>query len=56
MTIHKSNSTRENRYSIMIEMDLSHEGLEVFDASEVHKEWKDTYGARLESKAIFDCE
>ncbi len=54
--IHKSNSTRDNRYSIMIEMNLSHEGLEAFDASDVHKEWKATYGARLESKAIFDCD
>ena len=54
--IHKSNSNRDNRYSIMIEMNLSHEGLEAFDASEVHKEWKDTYGDRLESKAIFDCD
>ena len=54
--IHKSNSTRDNRYSIMIEMNLSHEGLEAFDAYEVHKEWKDTYGDRLESKAIFDCD
>ncbi len=25
-------------------------------ASEVHKKWKDTYGDRLESKAIFDCD
>ena len=54
--IHKSNSTRDNRYSIMIEMNLSPEGLENFDASEVHKEWKATYGDRLESKAIFDCD
>jgi hypothetical protein len=54
--IHKSNSTRENRYSIMIEMNLSAEGLNNFDASEVHKKWKDTYGDRLESKAIFDCD
>ena len=54
--IHKSNSTRENRYSIMIEMNLSAEGLNSFDASEVHKKWKDTYGDRLESKAIFDCD
>ncbi|MCR5556286.1 MAG: hypothetical protein K6F75_01840 [Butyrivibrio sp.] len=54
--IHKSNSTRDNRYSIMIEMNLSQEGLEAFDASEVHKEWKNTYGDRLESKAIFDCD
>lgn len=54
--IHKSNSTRENRYSIMIEMKLTAEGLNNFDASEVHKKWKDTYGAKLESKAIFDCD
>ena len=54
--IHKSNSTRENRYSIMIEMNLSEEGLNNFDASEVHKKWKATYGDRLESKAIFDCD
>ena len=56
VTIRKSNSTRENRYSIMIEMNLSAEGLNNFDASEVHKKWKDTYGGRLESKAIFDCD
>jgi len=54
--IHKSNSTRENRYSIMIEMTLTPEGLENFDASEVHRYWKSTYGDRLESKAIFDCD
>ena len=45
--IHKSNSTRDNRYSIMIEMNLSREGLEAFDASDVHKEWKATYGRQV---------
>ena len=25
-------------------------------ASEVHKKWKDTYGDRIEGKAIFDCD
>ncbi len=54
--IHKSNSTRENRYSIMIEMTLTPKGLLNFDASEVHRYWKATYGDRLEAKAIFDCE
>ena len=54
--IHKSNSSRENRYSIMIEMTLTPEGLEHFDASEVHHRWKNLYGSRLESKAIFDYE
>ncbi|MBP5298265.1 MAG: Dabb family protein [Lachnospiraceae bacterium] len=54
--IHKSNSQRDNRYSLMIEMTLTPEGLEGFDASEIHKEWKSKYGELLESKAIFDCE
>lgn len=54
--VHKSNSDRDNRYSIMIEMDLSAQGLLDFDASELHKRWKESYGDRLESKAIFDCE
>ena len=54
--IHKSNSTRDNRYSLMIEMDLSLEGLEAFDASDIHKQWKALYGDKLESKAIFDCD
>ena len=56
VVIHKSNSLRENRYSIMIEMTLTPEGLEQFDASEVHQTWKATYGDLLESKAIFDCD
>jgi hypothetical protein len=56
VVIHKTNSTRENRYSIMIEMTLTPEGLENYDNSEAHKYWKSTYGDRLESKAIFDCE
>ncbi len=49
-------SARENRYSLMIEMILSPEGLDNWDASPIHKAWKSGYGDRLESKAIFDCE
>jgi hypothetical protein len=54
--IHKSNSLRDNRYSIMIEMNLSLEGLDAFDSSDIHKQWKAMYGDKLESKAIFDCD
>ena len=56
VAVHKSNSTRENRYSIMIEMTMSPEALPIYDACEPHKEWKSRYGDRLECKAIFDCE
>lgn len=54
--IHTSNSTRENRSHIMIEIILTNEGLKNYDISEPHHEWKDTYGEYIESKAIFDCE
>ena len=54
--VHKSNSERENRFHIMIEMTLTPEGLEKYDVSEVHHTWKKMYGDRLEGKTIFDCE
>ncbi len=56
VVIHKNNSTRENRYSIMIEMTVTPEGLERYDVCEPHKLWKSKYGDLLEAKAIFDCE
>jgi len=56
VVVHKSNSTRENRYSIMIEMTLTPQGLEAYDVCAAHKEWKAKYGERLAAKAIFDCE
>ena len=56
MEVHPSNSTRDNRYSLMIEMTLTPEGLERYDVCDAHKQWKAQYGDLLESKAIFDCE
>ena len=56
VVVHKNNSTRENRYSIMIEMTLTSQALETYDVCDAHKEWKAKYGDRLAAKAIFDCE
>ncbi len=56
VTLHKSNSDRTNRYSLMIEMDMTKEALEVYDACDAHKQWKAEYGDLIESKAIFDCD
>lgn len=47
---------RENRYDLLIEIDMDREALEVYDASVWHYQWKDRYGALLEKKAIFDHE
>ena len=40
----------------MICVEMEREALGLFDASDIHREWKETYGGYLETKAIFDCE
>lgn len=45
-----------NRYDLMICLEMEKESLALFDASEIHLEWKRQYSGYLESKAIFDCE
>jgi hypothetical protein len=54
--VHVGNSTRANRFDLMIEMDLTPEALEVYDISEMHKTWKAEYGDKIAQKTIFDCE
>ena len=54
--INTSCSERANRFHIMIELQMTPEGLENFDKSSVHSEWKSRYGEMLEQKVIFDCE
>ena len=56
VSIRKSNSERANRYDLMIEMTLTEHALEVYDTCSAHKEWKQRFGDKLQSKAIFDCE
>ena len=45
---------RPNRYDLMIVITMDEAALPAYDASAPHKEWKATYGAFIESKAIFD--
>ena len=45
---------RENRYDLLIEIDMDREALELYDTSVWHKQWKEQYGGLLEKKAIFD--
>lgn len=47
---------RENRYDVMIVLDMDKEALPKYDVSEMHHTWKAEYGDLLEKKAIFDCE
>ena len=45
---------RENRYDLLIEIDMERESLDAYDHSIWHQQWKDQYSSFLEKKAIFD--
>lgn len=45
---------RENRYHVLIVLDMDPEALNAYDSSPMHRRWKDRFGPLLEKKAIFD--
>lgn len=47
---------RDNRYDLMIVITMSEEALPIYDSSAYHLEWKNDYGKRIASKAIFDMQ
>ena len=47
---------RDNRYDLLIRIDMDMEALPVYDQSQPHKLWKSEYAKYLEKKAIFDYE
>lgn len=47
---------RDNRYDLMIEIDMTKEALPAYDDCEWHHRWKDEYGKYIDKKAIFDYE
>ena len=47
---------RDNRYDIMLIIDMEKDALPEYDSCIWHKQWKEDYGSILEKKAIFDCE
>ena len=47
---------RENRYDVMIVIEMEQEALHNYDVSEMHHIWKDEFTPLLEKKTIFDHE
>lgn len=54
--IHRNCTARDNRYDLMIVLNMDKEALPAWDDCRIHHEWKDIYGGFVEKKAIFDCE
>lgn len=47
---------RDNRYHVLIRLDMDPAALAAYDVSPMHHRWKDRFGPLLEKKAIFDYE
>ena len=56
VTLYPNVVERENRYDLLIEIDMDREALEAYDSSIWHHQWKEQYGSLLANKAIFDWE
>ena len=56
VTLYPNVVERENRYDLLIEIDMERDALEAYDCSVWHRQWKDQYGDLLAKKAIFDHE
>ena len=56
IVIHENCVERDNRYDLMIAVEMEKAALPNWDASEIHHRWKNQFGGMLEKKAIFDYE
>lgn len=56
IVIHENCVERDNRYDLMIVVEMEKVALPNWDASEIHHRWKNQFGGMLEKKAIFDYE
>lgn len=56
ITIHENCVARDNRYDLMIVVEMEKAALLNWDASRIHHQWKAQFGGLLEKKAIFDYE
>ena len=56
VTLKPNVTPRDNRYDLMIAIDMEKDALPTWDESALHKTWKAEYGSLVEKKAIFDSE
>lgn len=47
---------RDNRYDVLVVLDMAPESLPLYDVSAPHRLWKEEFGPLLAQKAIFDFE
>lgn len=56
VTIKENVTARDNRYDLMIIIDMDAESLKEWDNSTLHHRWKEEYGQLIDKKAILDAD
>lgn len=56
LNIYPNCNDRKNRYDLMVVITCNEKGLEIYDKSELHCNWKSNFSKYIESKAVFDYE
>lgn len=56
VTIKENVTARDNRYDLMIIIDMDVEALKEWDNSTLHHRWKEEYGQLIDKKAILDAD
>ncbi len=56
VTIKENVIPRDNRYDMMIIIDMDASALKAWDDSQLHHRWKEEYGQLINKKAIFDAD
>lgn len=52
--LYRNCTMRDNRYDLMIVMEMEQSALEVYDSSQAHIDWKEQFGRYIAKKTIFD--
>ena len=54
LNVYKNCNDKPNRFDVMIEIECTNEGLENYDVSQLHQDWKANFTQYMETKTIFD--
>ncbi|NLO86603.1 MAG: hypothetical protein GX096_14440 [Clostridiales bacterium] len=56
VSVHPAVMHSRIRFDLMIRVDMNRESLVLFDASDIHKQWKTDFAHLIAHKVIFDCD
>ena len=56
ITVYPNCVARDNRYDVLVVLDMAPEALPLYDVSAPHRRWKEEFGPLQAQKALFEFE